>query len=298
MTITTNHGGRSPEHRPAGATAGDSASHSPAAGSPVGASATGSTAGSTAGGRIAALARAEITLLARNRTAVFVALLMPLAMTVALKSSLDRVDLGPTGLSVAGVALTGGIGAALIQVVHMNLVSTYVARREERVLKRLRTGEIRDLEILGATALPAALLLLAQSALIVAVGGAVMGLGAPKQPALLVAGLLLGCVLLAGLAALTSAGTRTVQTAQLTTLPFFLASGMGSGLFVPLAVLPDRLAACCELLPLTGVMTLVRAGWLGGESAGALVGAAVSALVWTGFAVFAGRRWFRWDPRR
>ncbi|MGW2281999.1 ABC transporter permease [Streptomyces sp. NPDC001770] len=257
-----------------------------------------STTRTAAGRRLIALARAEITLLARNRTAVFVALLMPLAMTVALKSSLDRVDLGPAGISVAGAALTGGIGVALIQVVHMNLVSTYVARREELVLKRLRTGEIRDLEILGGTALPAALLLLAQSALIVAVGGAALGLGAPQRPALLVAGLLLGCVLLAGLAALTSAGTRTVQTAQLTTLPFFLVSGMGSGLFVPLAVLPDRLAASCELLPLTGVMTLVRAGWLGGESGGALVRAAVAALAWTGFAVFAGRRWFRWDPRR
>ncbi|MFF7363813.1 ABC transporter permease [Streptomyces sp. NPDC008125] len=257
-----------------------------------------STTRTTAGRRLIALARAEFALLARNRTAVFVALLMPLAMTVALKSSLDRVDLGPAGMSVAGAALTGGIGAALIQVVHMNLVSTYVARREELVLKRLRTGEIRDLEILGGTALPAALLLLAQSALIVAVGGAALGLGAPERPALLVAGLLLGCVLLAGLAALTSAGTRTVQTAQLTTLPFFLVSGMGSGLFVPLAVFPDRLAAACELLPLTGVMTLVRAGWLGGGSGGALVRATVAALAWTGFAVFAGRRWFRWDPRR
>lgn len=95
-----------------------------------------------------------------------------------------------------------------------------------------------------------------------------------------------------------SALTRTVQTAQLTTLPVFFVSILGSGLFVPLEVLPDRAASLCELLPMTGVMTLVRAGWLGDGEAYDLLGAALTALAWTVCGVFAVQRRFRWDPRR
>lgn len=252
----------------------------------------------TAQGRLTALGRAELTLLARNRTAVFVALLMPAAMVTAMKSTFEQMDLGGTGLTVAGAALTGGIGTVLIQVVYMNMVAAYVARREELVLKRLRTGEVTDREILTGTALPSAALALAQTLVIVVAGTAFFGLDAPEHPELLLAGLLLGVVLLTALAGATSVITRTVQTAQLTTLPLFFVSLMGSGLFVPLAILPDPLARACEFLPLTGVMTLVRAGWLGGVGGADLLGAALIGLVWTALGVFAVQRWFRWDPRR
>ncbi|MEU9199331.1 ABC transporter permease [Streptomyces sp. NPDC048332] len=252
----------------------------------------------TARGRLTALGRAEMTLLARNRTAVIVALLVPSAMIMAMKSTLEQVDLGGTGLTVAGAALTGGVGTVLIQAVYMNLVAAYVARREDLVLKRLRTGEVSDSEILTGTALPSAALALTQTLLIIVTGAAFFGVSAPQRPELLLAGLLLAVVLLSVLAAVTSIVTRTVQTAQLTTLPLFLVSMMGSGLFVPLEIFPDPLASACEFLPLTGAMTLVRSGWLGVNEGTDLLGAALTGLVWATLAVFAVQRWFRWDPRR
>ncbi|WP_030979957.1 ABC transporter permease [Streptomyces sp. NRRL S-1824] len=252
----------------------------------------------TVQGRLRALGRAELTLLLRNRTAVFVALLVPVVMVAAMKSSLESVDLAGTGVSVAGAALSGGVGMVLIQVVYMNLAAAYVARREDLVLKRLRTGEVPDREILTGTALPSVALALVQTALMISVGSAAFGLGGPQRPELLAAGLLLGAVMLTALAAATSVMTRTVQTAQLTTLPLFLVSMVGSGLFVPLKVLPDGLASVCELLPMTGVMTLVRTGWLGGGESAELLRAGLNALVWTALAVFAVQRWFRWEPRR
>ncbi|MFF9074909.1 ABC transporter permease [Streptomyces sp. NPDC014872] len=274
----------------------------PAAGrhSPTAGEHTPTTAGrrTTTAGRLRALGHAELVLLARNRTAVFVALLVPLAMVLAMKTTLERVDLGGTGLTVTGMALTGGIGMVLMQVVYMNLVSAYVARREDLVLKRLRTGEVADWEILTGTALPSVALALAQAVLVVLAGAAAFDVGAPERPDLFLAGLLSGSVLLASLAAVTSVATRTVQTSQITTLPLFLVSMIGSGLFVPLEVLPDRVASVCELLPVTGVMTLVRAGWLGGSDGSDLLTAGLVALAWTVFAVFAVQRWFRWEPRR
>ncbi|MFD8823826.1 ABC transporter permease [Streptomyces sp. NPDC059605] len=266
-----------------------------AAGAPAPA---GRTTTTTVRDRLTALGRAEVTLLARNRTAVFVALLMPAAMVLAMKSTLKPSILDGSGLSLAGAALTGGIGIVLIQAVYMNMVSSYVARREDLVLKRLRTGEVTDREILVGTALPSAALALAQIVVIVVAGTVFFDLDAPKRPDLLLAGLLLGVVLLTALAGATSAITRTVQTSQLTTLPLFLVSMMGSGLFVPVEVMPDRVAAVCELLPVTGPMTLVRAGWLGGAEGSDLLVAALTGLAWTAFAVFAVQRWFRWEPRR
>ncbi|MEU6630277.1 ABC transporter permease [Streptomyces parvus] len=247
--------------------------------------------------RLNALARAELILLIRNRSAIFVALVLPIVMIFSIRASLEQIDLAGTGLSVAGAALTGGIGIVLVQVVYMNLVTGYVTRREELVLKRLRTGEVTDREILISTALPSVALAVLQSVLLVVAGAIAFDLSAPKRPELFLLGLLVGFVMMSALAAATSAVTRTVQTSQLTTLPLFFVSLFASGIFVPLDVFPDKLAAVFELLPLTGVMTLVRHGWLGGVEGGDLVTAAVAALAWTAFAVFAVRRWFRWDPR-
>ena len=73
---------------------------------------------------------------------------------------------------------------------------------------------------------------------------------------------------------------------------------LGSGTFIPLEVMPDRLASVCELLPLTPVITLIRGGWTGDLSAYDALGALATAVAWTVLAVFAVRRWFRWEPRR
>ncbi|WP_395361749.1 ABC transporter permease [Streptomyces sp. YH02] len=248
--------------------------------------------------RLLALGRAELTLLVRNRTALFGALLVPLLMVEAVRSSLKSVDLGKAGTSIAEVAVTGAIGMALLIGVYSNLVAAFAARREALVLKRLRTGEPTDPEILTGIALPAATLALAQSAVLTIGGIAVLDLPVPARPDLLLGGVVLGTVLLATLAAATSAVTRTPESAQLTALPLILISSIGSGLFVPLSMLPETLASVCELLPVTGVMTLVRAGWSGDAAAGDLLGATATAVAWILVSVFAVQRWFRWEPRR
>ncbi|MET8506499.1 ABC transporter permease [Streptomyces sp. NPDC004787] len=256
--------------------------------------------------RLAALGRAELTLLGRNRNTLFVALLMPVLMIFLLRSTLtglggpgagaDGAERVPMG--VAAATLVGGTGMILMLVAYMSLVSTYVARREELVLKRLRTGEARDAEILAGGALPAVAIALAQCALLSALGPAALDAAAPGRPDLLVLGVLGALPLLAALAALTSVITRTVESAGLTTLPFFLLSSMGSGLMLPAESLPDPVAAVCSLLPLSGPMELVRAGWLGGGDAKDLLGAALTTVAWIVISVFAVRKWFRWEPRR
>ncbi|MGI5376549.1 ABC transporter permease [Streptomyces sp. CA-251387] len=249
-------------------------------------------------GRMTALARAELTLLGRSRGTLVAALFVPLVLPFSVWSATKDMDLEKSGLTVGTVVLPAAIGFSLLFAVYGALVGVFTARREELVLKRLRTGELRDTEILAGSALPAVATGLAQS-LVLAVGCTVLlDVPAPRAPYLAVPALLLGLLLCALLAAVTSAFTRTTESAQVTTLPLMLVSMLGSGMAVPLEVLPDRVASVCELLPLTPVITLVRGGWTGDLSAYEALGAAATALAWTALGVFAVRRWFRWEPRR
>ncbi|MBP0460353.1 ABC transporter permease [Streptomyces montanisoli] len=256
------------------------------------------TRSTTAVSRTAALARAEVTLLVRNRTALFTALALPPAMIGVAKTSLDRSGAtAKTGLSQGELLLTGGVVMVLTLVVYTTLVAAYVSRREELVLKRLRTGEVRDAEILGATAVPAAAIAVVQIALLVALGAALWGGRLPQRPGLMLAGVVLGTVMTAALAAATAAVTRTVESAQVTALPLILVALVGSGVAVPLEVFPDGVAQVLRALPLTPVADLVRGGWVGGMGAGEALRALGTALAWTVLSVFAVRRWFRWEPR-
>ncbi|WP_369170451.1 ABC transporter permease [Streptomyces sp. R28] len=257
-----------------------------------------STAMTAPAGRMAALARAELTLLGRSRGTLFAALFVPLVLPFSAGEAAKQMDLAEVGLTLGTVILPASIGFSLLYAVYATLVSVYTARREELVLKRLRTGELRDHEILAGAALPAVATGLAQC-VVLAVGGTVLlDVNAPRAPHLAVLGLLLGFLLCASLAAVTSSFTRSVESAQVTTLPVVFLSMIFSGMFVPLEVLPDRVASVCELLPLTPVITLVRGGWTGELSAYEAVGAVLTALAWTVLGVFAVRRWFRWEPRR
>ncbi|MET9777450.1 ABC transporter permease [Streptomyces sp. NPDC006367] len=263
----------------------------------TGAPGTGRTGVTTPMSRMTALARAELTLLGRNRGTLFASLFVPLVLPLSVYSASQEMDLAEAGLTTGTLVLPAAVGFSLLFAVYSALVGVFVVRREELVLKRLRTGELRDVEILSGSAMPAVLGGLVQSLLLTAGCFVLLDLPVPPAPHLAVVGLLLGLVLCAALAAVTASFTRTGESAQVTPLPLTFVSMFGSGLFIPLEMLPDRLASVCELLPLTPVITLVRGGWTGDLSVYESLGALATAVAWTVLAVFAVRRRFRWEPR-
>jgi ABC-2 type transport system permease protein len=248
--------------------------------------------------RMTALARAEMTLLGRTKGALVAALFAPLVLPISTSQLSKEMDLAEAGLSTGTLVLPAAVGFSLLFAVYSVLVGALVVRREELVLKRLRTGELRDVEILAGSALPAVLTGLVQCLVLAVACSALLDLSAPSAPHLAVVGLLLGLVMCAALAAATASFTRTGESAQVTPMPLLIISMMGSGMFFPLELLPDRVASVCELLPLTPVVTLVRGGWTGDLSVSEALGAVATAVVWIVIAVFAVRRWFRWEPRR
>ena len=256
--------------------------------------------------RVAALARAEGVLLRRNRIALLTALALPVAMVYSLKGS-GLLD-ASRSRGVGAMLLTGLLAFALLLPVYYNLVTAMVARREELVLKRLRTGEATDAEILAGTVAPAVAIAWAQVAVAAIAAVAIFGMGAPANIALVLVALILGTAVFVLLAAVSTTVTRTVELAQVTTLPVLLVPLVFSGLLFPLSVLREPLRWLGQALPLTPVVELTRLGLTGTAADGHHFGLAASfgaaampvliLAAWIAAGAWAARRWFRWEPRR
>ncbi|TDC45550.1 ABC transporter permease [Jiangella ureilytica] len=257
--------------------------------------------------RIRAIATAELRLLVRNRTAMFTALVLPL-ITVG---GLSAIGFGENGdLPLGALVVTMLAAFTLLYVVYYNLVSAYVGRREDLVLKRLRVGELTDAEILAGTALPSVVVAVAQIVFTAIVAAIAFGLDVPVNAALAVLAVLAGVVMFVLLAAASTAFTRNVEMAQVSTLPVVflcMASLIFSGGVTAPENIPDTAQAVVRFIPLSPVVDLVGLGLTGQTSDGDTVGFAASwgeaaqpaaiAVAWIVLGLWALRRWFRWEPR-
>lgn len=254
---------------------------------------------------VSALSCGEVLLLRKNPLALLVTAAVPVALVFVLRLSVPP-ELARVGLGA--FVVTSLTATTLILVVYYNLVTTLVGRREDLVLKRLRTGELGDGEILAGILGPAALVAWGQVGIGAAVGAAVFDLGMPVNLFLVVSAVAGGTAVFALLALTTSGLTPSVRSAEFTTTPVLVASLALSGLMLPLAFLPPPLDEVARLLPLTPVVELLRLGLSGATVTGQTVGLAASfrAAVTPLVVLFAwivvgllGTRWaFRWEPRR
>ena len=240
--------------------------------------------------RVGSLARAEATLLRRDPLALLSAVGVPLVFVPLVASS------GMYDADKAGWMIVTLVGVSILAGTYYNLVTAIVARREGHVLKRLRTGELRDEEILLGTAAPSVVLTWTQSL----VGcGLVLALVGPTDTAnvlLAATAVLLGTAVFVLLAVVTAAFTRTVELAQVTTLPGLLVPLALSGLMIPVEHLPGWAQTIAPFGPLSPVVDLLTVALTG--SGGPVVGPTAVLLGWLVVGGWAARRWMRWDVRR
>ena len=252
--------------------------------------------------RVASLARAEFILLRRNKVALFTAFVFPLLPFLLMIPM--RIN-GKLDTKISTMMMATAVAAILICVVFINLLPTFVARREELVLKRLRTGECSDLEIMTGIALPAfaiSIVLLLTMTLTTVIA---LGQPMPVNALLLLVAVLGGCLVFAGLALATSVITRNSEAAQVTSLPILLISLIGAGLTGDF--LPDWADNLMQYTPLAPSVELSNIGWSGLTHAGTTVdfGASFShaarpsliLLGWVVAGLWVARKRFRWEPR-
>lgn len=247
--------------------------------------------------RTLGLARFNLLLMARNRTTLLYGFAMPLIPLLAL-------FVLPSSTPEAGVAgLTLTLVMALIFPGYYNLLSLFVTRRDELVLKRLRTGEVRDAELVTSMALPGAAITVGVVVLAVPIAYAA-GFVLPRNPLLLLVGVLVACATFAALAVWTASWTRTAESAQLTSGPVMLLALAGS--FT--VGMPESVTRWTDLLPGPAISDLLMVAWFGrapesAERVGWLAGFAEAGpalailAVWALAALVLARRSLRWEPR-
>jgi ABC-2 type transport system permease protein len=252
--------------------------------------------------RAAGLTRWNLTLLVRNKLAAFYAVVMPL-LPLGLLLTGDRGDPSIGASAISTMLLVAGLFP-----VYYNVLSQFVNRRDELVLKRMRTGEARDSELLLSIAAPGILSSLLVLAVAVPVAAA-LGQALPVNP-LVYAAMALGAVaMFTAFAYWTAAWTRNAEAAQLTSLPVILVTSAGPlGISIP--GMSDTLREILAATPGGSMAELVRVGWFGFDGpeatrttlsfTDALAQAGPPLLVmaaWIAIAVALAKRSMRWEPR-
>lgn len=248
--------------------------------------------------RTVGLARFNFILMMRNRTTMLYAFLVPLfpmLLLFAVDTSEAAAGIGPIAVALLMALLFPG---------YYNLLSMFVTRRDELVLKRLRTGETRDSELITSMALPGLAIILAITVLLVPLA-AVAGFELPRNPLLLLVGVVLATATFAGFALWTASWTRTAESAQLTSGPVMLLALVGT--FAQ--AVPENVGRWLELTPGAAISDLVALGWFGvdpdateqgvtfAEGVGQALPAAGVLVVWLVIALALAARSLQWEPR-
>lgn len=258
-------------------------------------------------GRVVALAKLEMTLLIRNKTALFNALTLGPLMVILISSfQLPGMDENRTAVVTNLVASL--VVFAIVFAGYYNLCTTAVARREELMLKRLTTGEVQRWEVLTAMAAPALFVIVAQVVLGALAITVLIGPPSMVNPLLIVLGLLLGFGALAVLGYATAIITRTVEAAQITTLLPLAVLMFLSGSTFPLEMMPDAMRTVAEVTPLAAANQLMTLGLSGTTSDGRVLDFAQSfvggllptvvLLAWIAIGGYLVQRKMPWEPRR
>ena len=261
--------------------------------------------------RFMALARAETLQFVLNKTLLINAAVVPIAFALVMyfvQSGNDEAS----KVDAAATAMEYFLLFALMFVQYYTVLSMVTTRRDEGVLKRLRTGESRDVEILSASSFPGAVLTIVFT-VVIAVLLMVLGAPGPVNVVPIIVAVLLGLAVVSGLALVTSGFTKNAEAAQITSLPVMVLLFASMGLFRQLY--PEAVTEIVDRTPFALIFDLAQYGWAGNtmmdrisaDGAAPLSSGEVLAetwqmmlilVVWAVVCLWAGAKYVRWDIRR
>jgi ABC-2 type transport system permease protein len=236
--------------------------------------------------RIAALSRAELLLLLRNKVMMVNALIIAPAMVFFVISVLP---VRPEG----SMLLMQMVLWAASFVIYYNLTSIFVSRREERVFARMETGEASKWEALIAASVPSVSIASLQVVMAGVAGKVWLGGTIAAHPIKGFLGFLCIIVTFVALAAATTSFTKSVEAAQLTTMPILFALLLTSGLLLPAEMFARPIQIAISYNPLAALADVLT----GAESSRVLP-ALVVLMLWAVVACVLARRYTAFSPRR
>ncbi|WP_433255015.1 ABC transporter permease [Streptosporangium sp. CA-135522] len=237
----------------------------------------------------------------RDRTALSTSVTLFLGLGIGLPFMMDKIRAGhPEFLLDQHL---GVLAMVLTLATFSQIAVTLTARRDQLLLKRMRTTGLSDRAILGGEIGN----LVVQGTLLTAVVSvslyALTSLPVPRDPLLYLVFVVAGAAVLCLLGAAFTAIVPRTELAAVMAMPVFFLAGVGAGGFGPiLEILPGWVRTVLGLLPTGAVVEAAQAAYAAdGTFAGDLRAAAVPALklaVWAAIGLFAVSRWFRWDTRK
>ncbi|MGL4744759.1 MAG: ABC transporter permease [Dermatophilaceae bacterium] len=246
--------------------------------------------------QLGTLFRVEWRLFNRIKSNYVFVLVVPLLLILAMDFVQEQLDLGSVGLAAGPVMVSTAAGILLIFSLYLSITGLYVARREELVLKRLRTGETSDAVILAGGASMYAAVTVGQIVAVSAVLSVTFD-PLPRQPISAVVGLVVGIGLMIAMAAATAALCRTIESVAFATLPAIFVLPMVAGVYIPHEVLPSAISDVLAFAPMSATVDLIRSGWTGELGMLGVLGRGAVDLVWTVLFAWIAARRFRWEPR-
>ena len=238
--------------------------------------------------------RAEQLIFWRSREAAIFIFVFPLLLFVLLNAVYSGEE---EGHPVVDVLVAGLLGYGVANTALAGLAIILVGRRENGLLKRLRSTPLPPPTYLAAVVVSIVTVFALQSAVLIGLGVLVFGADAPTRPMSLVVALLLGAVSFAGLGFAAASLIRSADGASAVVNVIVLPMAFLSGGFGPARELPAYLDAIANVLPLTYFIDLVEGIVLDGERIWSFPTDLAVVAAWGAAGLLVAVRRFRWEPR-
>ena len=239
--------------------------------------------------------RAEQRLYWRNKPAAFFTFLLPI-LFLAFFGVLGS-DRKVNGTPYADFFVPGMLGMAVLVTTFAGIAITLTIRRDRGILKRVRGTPLPPSTYLGGLITSTALVLAIESVVVLLLGRFAFGVPLPARWPELVGLVVLGAASFAGLGV---AATRVVPNAEGSSAvvnAIYLPVLFLSGAFFPVDDMPRFLGVIADVLPLTHLLSAMRAVFIEGGVRGEDVAGLGVLVVWGIAGAALALRTFRWEPR-
>ena len=237
----------------------------------------------------------ELRLYWRSRELAFFTFLLPMILFLLLGFAYGDEDI--SGVRGSDYLLTGTIGYGVVATAFAGLAIVLVIRREEGILKRLRSTPLPAPIYLAAVLTTTMIAFLVQAVCIVALGMAVFDASFPQRLGSLLIVLVLGAASFAALGVGLTGLVRRAEGASAVVNAIYFPMLFLSGSFFERETFPGILQAVADVLPLTYFISLVTDVMLHGHPVWDRPRDVALLAAWgLAGALLAARR-FRWVPQ-
>jgi ABC-2 type transport system permease protein len=245
-------------------------------------------------GMLAHQLRFEQRIFWRSREAAVFIFVFPLLLYALLGSVYgDEID----GVPAVDVLLAGLFGYGAATTAFGGLAIILVVRRENGVLKRLRSTPLPPGMYLSAVLLSTLVTFALQAVALLALGGLAFGASMPANDLGFAGAVVLGVACFAGLGFGAAALIRSAEGVSAVVNVVILPMAFLSGSFGPRSDFPAALQAIADVLPLTYFLEIVDGVYLDGDSLFADTTALAVVSAWGAAGAIVALRRFSWMPR-